>query len=344
MIIMQQEILSEPKVIQDVIAHNRDIIKEIAQEVAKRGVTNISTVARGTSDNATVCFKYIAEILTGMPVAACHPSIITIYKSRVNIADNLTIAVSQSGASIDTLAVLDTAKKAGALTVAITNTPDSALAKMAHYHIDLSAGIEKSVAATKTFIAELVALYMLAIEISNKDNLYDNLNSLPEKLEDLFKLNNEFVELAHTVKDKNNFIVLSRGTMQGVGRELALKLAECVYTFAHPYSVTDFMHGPLALIEEGVNVIMLAPNGECKDNYLDIAARVKLLGANVYALTDIKGLLDIADHSIKMQKTDYISSTIVYGTAAHMLALNMAAAKDLNPDTPRNLKKVTITK
>lgn len=344
MTIMQQELFSEPQIIRDVISNNMDIIKKIAEDVKKKGITNISTVARGTSDNATICFKYIAEILTGMPVSECHPSIITIYKSRVNIQDNMTIAISQSGASIDTLAVLDTAKKAGALTVAVTNSPDSPLAKMAHYHINLSCGEEKSVAATKTFIAELVSLYMLAIALSKKEELMNNLYTIPEQLEKLFLLNDKFIELAHIMKKKNNFIILTRGTMQGVGKELALKFAECTYSYGHSYSVTDFMHGPLALIEEGVNVVMLSPDSECTENYLDIAARLNLLGANITALTDIKGLLNIADHSIKMPKTDFMTSTILYGSAVHMLVLNIAIAKGLQPDTPRNLKKVTITK
>lgn len=343
MTIMQQELFSEPQVIRDLIKNNEDTINAIVEEVKKRGITNISTVARGTSDNATICFKYITEILTGMPVAECHPSVITIYKSRVKIADNMTIAISQSGASIDTLAVLDTAKKAGALTVAVTNSPDSPLAKMAHYHIYLSAGEEKSVAATKTFIAELVGLYMLAIKLSGKD-LMHILHALPEQLEKLFLMNDSFVELAQIMKDKDNYIILTRGTMQGVGKELALKFAECNYSFGHSYSVTDFMHGPLALIEEGVEIVLLAPNSECKDNYIDIAARVKLLGANITALTDINDILNIADHSIKMPPTDYMSSTVLYGSAVHMLVMNIAIAKGLHPDTPRNLKKVTITK
>jgi glucosamine--fructose-6-phosphate aminotransferase (isomerizing) len=341
---MQQELFSEPQVIRNVIANNMEIIANIVKEVKKRGITNISTVARGTSDNATICFKYITEILTGMPVAECHPSVITIYKSRVNISDNMTIAISQSGASIDTLAVLDTAKKAGALTVAVTNSPDSPLAKMAQYHIYLSAGEERSVAATKTFVAELVALYMLAIGLSGKEYLLEKLHSLPEKLEEVFKLNDKFAELAQKLKNKNNFIVLTRGTMQGVGKELALKLAECTYSFGHSYSVTDFMHGPLALVEEGVNVIMLSPDSECTENYLDIAARLNLLGANITALTDIKGLIDIADETVKMPPSDFMTSTVLYGSAVHMLVMNMAMAKGLHPDTPRNLKKVTITK
>lgn len=344
MTIMQQELFSEPQVIRNVISNNTEIINKIVSEVKQRGITNISTVARGTSDNATICFKYITEILTGMPVSECHPSVITIYKSRVKISDNMTIAISQSGASIDTLAVLDTAKKAGALTVAVTNSPDSPLAKMAHYHIYLSAGEEKSVAATKTFIAELVALYMLAIALSGKDSLMEKLHSLPSKLEDLFAMNDKFIELAYTMRNKNNFIVLTRGTMQGVGKELALKFAECTYSFGHSYSITDFMHGPLALVEEGVNVVLLAPDSECTENYLDIAARLNLLGANITALSDIRGILDIADQSIKMAPSDFMTSTILYGSAVHMLVMNVAIAKGLHPDTPRNLKKVTITK
>ena len=113
---------------------------------------------------------------------------------------------------------------------------------------------------------------------------------------------------------------------------------------ANFYSVTDFMHGPLALLEEGVNVIILAPKGECTSNYIDIATRANLLGANVYAFSDIPEVVNIANVSVKMPEADYMTATFTYAMAIHLYCLNLAIEKGLNPDTPRNLKKVTITK
>lgn len=340
---MYEELLSEPTVIKNSLANNATTILAIVRELSKRGITNISTVARGTSDNATICFKYVCEILTGIPVSEFHPSVITMYKSRVSLIDNMTIAISQSGKSIDTLAVLDTSRKAGALTVAITNDPESPLAKIAHYHLDLSAGEEKSVAATKTFIAELVTLYSLAIAM-NGQTTEDNLELLPAELEKIFKLQEEINAFAQEIIHINEYIILTRGPMQGVGKEFSLKLAECTYSFGHFYSINDFMHGPLALVSEGTNIFMLAPDGECTENYTEMATRLNLLGANLYTLSDIKQIETMSKVSIKMPKTDYISSTVLYGTACHLLVHALAIAKGLNPDKPRNLKKITITK
>ncbi len=341
--LMQQELFSEPMVIRNALAANESTAKKIASTVKAAGVHNITIIGRGTSDNAGLCFKYITEILCGIPCGTAHPSVTTMYGAKVNYGGHLVVAVSQSGKSIDTLAVLEEAKLTGGITVAVTNDVESPLAKAADFVLDLSAGDEKSVAATKTFAAELVVLYQLAVAISEK-KLGAVLQQLPDKVGDIINLQSNIRKISEAVRNDSNFIVLSRGTMQGVGKELALKLGECCYSYGHFFSVTDFMHGPLALLEEGSNVIVLAPSGECSENYVDIATRAKLLGANVYALSDIPDVLNIANIGVKMPKADYITATLTYAMAIHLLCLMLAGEKGLNPDLPRNLKKVTITK
>lgn len=341
--LMQQELYSEPDVIRSAIAENEGMVKQIAKAVKERGIKNITIIGRGTSDNAGLCFKYMTEILSGIPVGTAHPSVTTMYNGHVDYGTHLVVAISQSGKSVDTLAVLDNANKKGGLTVAVTNDPMSPLAKAAKYHLYLAAGEEKSVAATKTYASELVVLYMLSIALSGK-KLMHLIYELPDKVNEILNLIPKIRSVAEATRKENNFIVLSRGPMQGVGKELALKLAECCYSFAHFYSVTDFMHGPLALLEEGVNVILLAPNGECSGNYIDIATRAKVLGASVYAFSDIPEVLNISNVSVKMPEADYITATLTYAMAIHLFCLNLSIEKGLNPDAPRNLKKVTITK
>ncbi len=341
--LMQQELYSEPNVIRSAIAENESVVKEIAKVVKDRGIKNITIIGRGTSDNAGLCFKYITEILSGIPVGTAHPSVTTMYDGHVDYGTHLVVAVSQSGKSVDTLAVLDNANKKGGLTVAVTNDPLSPLAKAAKHHLFLAAGEEKSVAATKTFAAELVVLYMLAIALSGK-NLMHLIYGLPDKVNEILNLIPKIRLVAEATRKENNFIILSRGTMQGVGKELALKLAECCYSFACFYSVTDFMHGPLALLEDGVNVILIAPGGECTNNYIDIATRAKVLGANIYSFSDIPEVLNISNAGVKMPEADFISATLTYAMAIHLFSLNLSIEKGLNPDAPRNLKKVTITK
>ena len=342
--IMFDEIMTEPEVIKKAILANEGKVEEIAAEVKKRGIKDITIIGRGTSDNAGLCFKYFAEILSGMPSGTAHPSVTTMYGANVDYSGHLFVAISQSGKSIDTLAVLTQANKQGALTVAVTNDAESPLAKAGKYHLDLSAGEERSIASAKSYIAELTVLYMLAIALSGKSSLMTTIYSFPHRVEEAIDLLPKIAEAAEQTKDLNNFIILSRGVMQGVGKELQLKLNECAYTFAQFYGTNDFMHGPYALVEEGVNVIILAPSGECGENFRDIATRLQLLNATVLTFSDDQEILNLASYGVKMPTMDNLSCTIAYSVAMHLYAIELAKQKGKNPDAPRNLKKVTITK
>ncbi|MBO4472171.1 MAG: SIS domain-containing protein, partial [Clostridia bacterium] len=227
--------------------------------------------------------------------------------------------------------------------VAITNDVDSPLARAGKYHLDLSAGEERSIASAKSYIAELTVLYMLAIALSGKP-MMDVVRNFPKVVEEAIELLPTIEEAAEQVKDLNNFIILSRGVMQGVGKELMLKLNECAYTFAQFYGTNDFMHGPFALVEEGINVIILAPDGECSENFRDIATRLQILNANVLTFSDNKEILNLATYGVKMPTMDKMSCTLSYSVAMHLFTIALAKQKGLNPDAPRNLKKVTITK
>ena len=224
--IMQQELLSEPLVVKKAYEYNLDVVQKIAADFKEKDVKNITIIGRGTSDNAGLCFKYITEILCGIPVGNAHPSVTTMYGAKVNYENQLVIAISQSGKSIDTLAVLDQAKKNDAITVAVTNDESSPLARTAKYHLFLNAGPEVALGATKTFAAELTVLYMLAYALSNKEDM-KVLEDIPGKLNEVLALEEDIHNLAKSLKDRRNFIVLSRGSMQGVVKELALKLCLC---------------------------------------------------------------------------------------------------------------------
>lgn len=342
--IMQQELTCCPKVIKDAYQANIELVKKIATAVNNRQIKNITIIGRGSSDNAGLCFKYITEIIAGIPVGNAHPSVTTMYGAEVNYDNHLVIAISQSGRSIDTLAVLDNAKKHNALTVAITNDTTSPLAKKAKYHLYLNAGEEVALGATKTFYAELTVLYMLAAALSGKKAYLEQIHDMPEKVQEILDLIPSIRRLAYALKDKNSFIVLSRGTMQGVGKELALKFNQLCYCFSQFYSITDFMHGPIAMLDEGVNVILLAPYGECAQNYLDITARTNLVGADLYVLSDTREVLNYAEESVKMPEADFITATFTYSVAVHLLSMFVASEKGLDPDNPRNLEKIIITK
>lgn len=344
MSIMLNEFLTAPDVVREVVANNKQIIAAIAKEFKSRGITNITTVARGTSDNAATYFKYLVEVIGGIMVSKFSPSITTIYGSKVNLSNNMLLAISQSGMSTDTLMVAESAKETGALTVAVTNNPDSPLAKICDFHIYLRAGEERSVAATKTFIAELTAMYLLANALSPSPAKM-NVSELPPMLDKFINENKEELRLfAEKTKHLNNFIILSRGMLQSVSSELSLKIMESCYRFSRPFSTCEFMHGPIALVEEGTQIMMLAPSSEFSQEFINMATRLSILGAQITAFTDIKEVEDIAQNSFRMPFCRGMETPFLYTIAVEIYAAYLAETLGINPDLPRNMKKITITK
>ncbi len=177
------ELLSAPQAVREVIETNAKSIKAIARDARTRGISNITTVARGTSDNAATYFKYMAEIIGGFMVSKYSQSVTTIYNASINLKKNMILAISQSGMSEDAILVATSAKEAGAMTVAVTNNKNSTLAKICDHHIYLQEVEERSIIATKTFVAQLTAMYMLANELSPSPAKM-NVSTLPKMLEE----------------------------------------------------------------------------------------------------------------------------------------------------------------
>lgn len=338
---MQQEIFSEPSMMKRTIAACTPVLADIAKAFKQKNITNIVTMARGTSDNAATVFSFVCPLKTGIKVGKYHPSLTTLYDCNVDMKNTCMVVISQSGMSKDTIAVMDKAMKNGALTVAVTNNAQSPIAKNADFHLFMDVEEEKSVAATKTYIGELFALYMLTEALGG--NLDCDMNKLADRIQEILNLNPEIEKVAKKLYTKNNFIILSRGTMLGTGDECALKLTECCYLFNRSYSSANFMHGPLSLLDDKANVILLAPDCECKQEFIDMAKRAKGLGANLTVFSDVPEILELATDKIVMPKANTVEAPVLYGTAISLLALNIGLAKGLNVDTPRNLNKVTIT-
>jgi glucosamine--fructose-6-phosphate aminotransferase (isomerizing) len=341
---MLNELLSQPAVVNSCISQNRRAVKEIAAVLKSGNVSYVVTVARGTSYNATICFKYALELSAGIPVVTYTPSLTTIYNGALNYKDSLLFAISQSGMSTDTLEVVAKAKAKGCKIVGITNDRDSLLAKQSDYLLFLAAGEEQSVAATKTFFAQVCVLNMIVGEVSGNPAIMRDMEKVGEKLDDVKKLSAQIDDAAKAVKDASNFVILSRGLTMGLADETALKMKECCYKYTISYSTSEFIHGPLALIDDNARVIIIAPDGECRNDFINIATRLNLLGAKIVAFSDIKDVLNISDIKIKMPPCTRWDANLVYAMAAQLFAEHMSVRLGLNPDSPRNLKKVTITR
>ena len=339
--LMQQEIFSEPAMMKRTIAACKPVLEKIFKAFKEKKITNIVTMARGTSDNAATVFSFVCPLLTGIKVGKYHPSLTTVYNSDVDMKNTCMVIISQSGMSKDTIAVMEKAIANGAMTIAVTNNDQSPIAKKSDFHLYMDVEEEKSVAATKTYIGELFALYLLTDAL--RGNFDCNLENLADRIQEILNLNPQIAEVAKNLCNLNNFIVLSRGTMLGTGDECALKLTECCYLFNRSYSSANFMHGPLSLVDDKANVIMLAPSSEFNEEFIGMAKRVSSLGANLTVFSNIPEVLDLAINKVTMPDADTFEAPVLYGTAVSLLALNIGLAKGLNVDTPRNLNKVTIT-
>ncbi len=342
MYFMEKEIREEPQKLLEAYRMNLEKIEYIASEFKLRNIRHVVLAARGSSDHAGVYFKYLMEILVGIPVSLSAPSVITAYHGQLDLSDTMTIGISQSGQAEDVMAVVSRAKAMNALTVSVTNDPGSPLAKMAKYHLDQCAGKEKSVAATKTFTAEMYLLALLVERISQNKKLKEELDDLPRLMDETMSLDSKITTMAKSFKTIGSCFVIGRGLNDAIALEIALKLQETSYIQAFGYATSDFCHGPFALVEEGSVALLLAPEDETFPDSENITKRLYKAGAMIVALTDDEGL-DVKDKIVLPKSGEYVKP-FLFTMAGQLLALRVSEAKGIDPDHPRNLKKITITK
>ena len=345
MTLMWEEIMEQPFVLSRAIDKNGAMIKEIADEVNKRNISSVVIAARGTSDHAGVYAKYVLELLTGIPVSLAAPSVFTLYGGNVNYKNCLVIAISQSGKAADALEVIKCAKAQGAITVSITNFPDSPVAVESQYHLCCYSGLERSVAATKTFTSQLYLLANLAAEIANNADLKEQLIAAQAGLQKTFQIAPEIKELAKRYRFMKECFVLARGINYAIALEAALKIQETTYVRAKAFATSDFHHGPFAMVERDTPVIVYAPEGPSLKDTVEIINKIRQVEADILVISNSQEALGLGDCSLTIPSgvSDFISP--FYNAAvAQMFACNLALTKGLNPDSPRGLNKVTITK
>lgn len=350
---MLEEIRQQPVALERTFRSERKSFEKLAKRFATRRPKFIILAARGTSDNAAQFGRYLLEIATGIPVSLAAPSIFTLYGGRVDYRDALVVAISQSGESTDTNLVLEHARECGAATVGITNEAGSSLAKIADHVILVRAGREKSVAATKTYTGQLLAIYMLAQALGAPVSL-DELAAMPAAVDAALTLEEQIRELAARYRFMENAVVVGRGLNYASAFEWALKLMETCYVVAERFSSADFLHGPIAMVEQSFPVFLFAPAGVTWPSIREMVGRVHGLGAETLIVTDESNreaasmkstraiTLPVALHR-KNALPEELYTPLPYIVPAQLLAAYLAAEKGLNPDKPRALEKVTKT-
>lgn len=345
MTIMEKEIREQPEVLEKCWSNNIELINEIVETMKERCISNVFIAARGTSDHAGIYGKYVFEILCGLPVALAAPSVFTLYNSTVNFTNSLVIGISQSGEAEDVKEVLASATKQGAISIAITNFPKSPLALNAKYHLDCSAGLEKSVAATKTFTAQMYLLGLLATSFANNCEVLEGFKQLPNNIKRVFGLENKIQQIAGRFRYMNECFVLARGTNYSVAMETALKIQETSYVRAKAYAVSDFYHGPFAMLDINIPVFIIAPEGESFKDMTEMVEKLGEKGIELIIISNNKNILKKAKVALELPKEiNDVYSPFYNAIIAQILACNISLNKGLNPDSPRDLSKVTITR
>ncbi len=325
-------------------AKNTAMIAEIVRAVKKKKVSGVVIAARGTSDHAGVFAKYLIETYCGLPVALAAPSVYTVYDGALCLKNQLVIGLSQSGRAADAMEVLTRANESGAVTVAITNEPDSPMASCAAFHLDCAMGPEKSVAATKTFIGELYLVLALVAKWSGNQELKDAQRRVPQVIDKTYKLAEAVEQAAGRYRFIGDSFVLGRGFAFPIALEFALKTQETCYIRSRGYATSDFYHGPVAQISDGTPVFQFALGDKLADDSRKMIERVKQAGGDVFVFTPDPAVIAEADSGILLPECDEICALFSASTAMQMFACALSTARGLNPDNPRGLSKVTITK
>ena len=337
---MFSEISETPDVFSRLI-NSEAQFQQAAEKIKARNITNVIILARGTSDNAGHYLKFLIEVKLGLPVGLASPSSVSIYGAKVDFKDTLVIALSQSGRSPDLITFASAAKEGKALLITMTNNSDSPLANVGDLHIDLSAGLEVAVAATKSYSAELLASLLLVD--SWIGNMSAGRSHLVDSSRECIANLGEVDSFAKSLDANREIVVIGRGYAYANAKELALKIQETSYIPVQGMSSADYQHGPIATLNSDSQVIVLSPSGMPKKALEDSMVRIRQsepeiiwLGSNELALNKERVLK--GSNQAKEEE-----STIIDAALIQYLTLGFAVKNGFNPDSPAGLSKVTKT-
>jgi glucosamine--fructose-6-phosphate aminotransferase (isomerizing) len=336
---MAADIAEQPEVYARILNDGVAPIADVAAKVIEYRPRHVVLTARGTSDHAALYGAYLGEIRLGLPAGLASPSAITVYGARPDFRDTLVVAVSQSDGSPDLAEVVRVARARGALTLAVTNAPDSPLNQVAEYGIDVAAGPERAVAATKTYTAELLALLLLVESVraggrlpADERRALDGLPELARRTVD----DPTAGQLAARYRFAARLVTTGRGYAYPTAREAALKLMETSYLAALAFSGADLLHGPLAMAEPDVPVLAVVGDGPGGASMREVLQKLRERRADIVTVGG-------SGTDLATPPVDERYAPLLDILPLQRLALALALARGEDPDAPRGLKKVTST-
>ncbi|HNT53065.1 MAG TPA: SIS domain-containing protein [Anaerolineaceae bacterium] len=340
------EIFEQPEVLTRLLITQRDTVQAIARDLRHRETDYVFLAARGTSDNAGRYANYLGGAANHLPVALATPSLFTFYHQPPRLSRALVLGISQSGQSPDIVGVLEDGHRQGCPTLAITNCPDSPLAKTADYVLEIRAGSERAVAATKTYTAELLALAMLSAAFAEDESAWDDLNQVPAWVTQTLQQDDQISAAAERYRYMQQCVVLGRGFNYATAFEWALKLKELTYVSAEPYSSADFLHGPIAMVERGFPVMAIAPAGQVFAPQMELLHHLKDdLLAELVIISNDESALQMGKSAFRIPAAAPEALTpIVSIPAGQLFAYHLTRAKGYDTEQPRTIRKVTETR
>lgn len=340
---LQSEIAQQPAVIERLLNDGKVLTEAVAAAIRDFNPVFVCIAARGTSDNAAHYAQYMFGAMLRIPVMLATPSLHTVYRAPPILSKALVIGISQSGQAEDVRTVLSDANQQGALTLAITNFEDSPLAQTAKYQLPLLAGRELSVAATKTYTAQLTVIAMLTSALAESDAMRKDLRALPRLAAQALRLGEEIAAWSQRYRYINRLVTLGRGYNYATACEISLKVKELSYIASEGYSEANFRHGPIAAIDRGHPVIMVSPHGKNLEGMVEMCQRLNELGAETLIISNNSDLLGQGAQAMTIPSTAEWLSPILAVMPGQIFAMQQALARGYQVDKPRGLSKVTIT-
>ncbi|MCD4674200.1 MAG: SIS domain-containing protein [Anaerolineaceae bacterium] len=342
---LRDEIMEQPQLIGRLLANQWDHIQMVANEIREREINFIFLSARGTSDHAGLYAKYLWGAHNKLPIALAAPSLFSIYQQPPALKNALVVGISQSGESPDIVSVIAEGRRQGILTLSLTNAPQSPMAQAGELHVNVMAGPELAVAATKSYTAQLLSIALLSVALKGDKERLEEIARLPHALQAVLDQEEHIAGLAKRYRFMNQCVICGRGYNYATAYEWSLKLKEMSYVVSVPYSSADFRHGPIAIVSQGFPVFAVMPSGAVFDDLLVLVQNLKQEHlVDLLVISDRQEALDLADVAIPLpQDIPEWLSPIASILAGQLFAYYPTQAKGFNTESPRGLHKVTLT-
>ncbi len=337
--LMARETAEAPEAVARLVAAERDSFRRIGERLRALSPPVVATCARGSSDHAAGYLKYVMELSTGVPVASIGPSVASVWDAPLKLAGGVLVTISQSGRSPDLIALQAKARAGGALAIALVNDAESPVAAAADIVVPLHCGPERSVAATKSFVASTVAAAAMVAAFAGDEALTAALDRLPEALAGALAVDWSAAEA--TFRDAASLYVVGRGPGFPIAEEAALKFKETTAIHAEAYSTAEVMHGPLRLVGEGLPVLAFVPEDAALETNRAALERLARTGGRVFSI----GRAGLPGTRLPAVRTGHGMLDPIAGILSfYRFVEAVTRARGLDPDRPAHLAKVTETR